>query len=182
MSARISGVDPMLSAKMQNAMNDQINAETFSAYLYLSMVAYFDDLNLSGMAQWMRVQVQEEMTHAMKFFDHMNERGGRVILEAIEKPQAEWDSPLAAFEAALAHEQYITSRINSLVGLAGEENDRASDIFLQWFVTEQVEEEANADDIVRKLKMFGAAPQALYMIDKDLGARVFVPPASAGAA
>lgn len=172
----------MLSAKIQDAMNDQVNAEFFSAYLYLSMAAYFDDLNLTGMAQWMRGQTQEEMLHAMKFFDHINERGGRVTLEALDKPQAEWDSPLAAFEAALAHEQHITGRVNSLVSLAAEENDRATDIFLQWFVSEQVEEEAAADDIVQKLKMFGAAPQALYMIDKDLGSRVFTPPAAGGEA
>jgi len=171
----------MISEKIQQAFNDQINAETHSAYLYWSMVAYFESINLTGFASWMRCQVQEEMVHATKFFDFINERGGRVGLTAIEAPATEWDSPLAAFEAAYTHEQYITGRINDLVQLAREENDHAAEIFLQWFVTEQVEEEASADEVVQQLKLMAGAPGGLFMLDRELGQRVFAPPAAEGA-
>ena len=170
----------MISEKIQQAFNDQINAETHSAYLYWSMVAYFESINLTGFASWMRCQAQEEMVHATKFFDFINERGGRVRLTAIEAPATEWDSPLAAFEAAYTHEQYITGRINDLVKLAREENDHAAEIFLQWFVTEQVEEEASADEVVQQLKLMAGAPGGLFMLDRELGPRVFTPPATEG--
>jgi ferritin len=171
----------MISKKIQQAFNDQINAETHSAYLYWSMVAYFESINLKGFASWMRCQIQEEMVHATKFFDFINERGGRVALTAIESPATEWDSPLAAFEAAYAHEQYITGRIDDLVKLAREENDNAAGIFLQWFVTEQVEEEASADEVVQQLKLMAGAPGGLFMLDRELGQRIFTPPAAQGA-
>lgn len=168
----------MLSEKIQDAMNEQINAELFSSYLYLSMSAYFEAQNFTGMARWMRVQAQEEVVHAMKFFDFINERGGRVVLDTIETPQTEWESPTIAFEAAYAHEQKVTRLINDLVDVAESERDRASMNFLQWYVDEQVEEEASVDEIVNKLKMFGSAPQALYMIDRELQQRSFAAPSA----
>lgn len=161
----------MLSAKMEKALNDQINAELFSSYLYLSMAAFFEDQNLPGSATWMRAQGQEEMVHAMKFFDWINERRGRVTLEAIEKPEFEWSSPLAAFEASFKHEQYITSRINDLMALAIEEKDFATRNMLNWFVDEQVEEESSVDAVVQQLKMIGDSKHGLYIIDRELGGR-----------
>ena len=169
----------MLKKKMLKAMNDQINAEMYSAYLYLSMDAYFQSVSLSGFAAWMRAQAQEEMMHAMKFYEFVNERGGKVTLEAIAKPESTWDSPLAVFEAVLTHEQHVTSLINNLVDLAISEKDHASNIFLQWFVTEQVEEEASASEVVEKLKRIKDNPSGLFMMDAELGRRVFTPPAPA---
>ena len=170
----------MISEKMQQAINEQINAELHSAYLYLSMAAYFQNENLPGFAGWMTAQAQEEMVHAMKFFRFLCERGGRVLLEAIAAPQRQWDSPAAAFEAALAHERYITGRINDLLALARSENDPASEIFLQWYVTEQVEEEASAESVVSRLKLTAGAPGGLFMLDRELGQRTFTPPAGEG--
>ena len=170
----------MIGKKMEKALNDQINAELYSAYLYLSMVAYFESENLPGFATWMRAQTQEEVMHAMKMYDYVNERGGRVILKAIDEPPAKWNSPLAAFEAAYKHEQLVTGRINDLVDLAIEEKDHAANTFLQWFVNEQVEEETSADAVVQQLKMAEGAPGALFMIDREMGQRVFTPPASGG--
>lgn len=161
----------MLSKKMEDALNEQINAETYSAYLYWSMAAYFDSINLSGFAGWMRAQAQEEMSHAVKFYGFVNERGGRVKLAAIEAPPTEWDSPVAVFQATLDHERKVTGLINNLVDMAISEKDHAANAFLQWFVTEQVEEEATADDILRKLTLAGDAPGALLMMDRGLGAR-----------
>ena len=170
----------MISKKIEQAINDQINAELYSAYLYLSMVAYFESVNLSGFATWMKAQTQEEIMHAMKMYDFVNERGGRVILKAIDTPLSEWDSPLAAFEAAYAHEQLVTGRINDLMNLAIEEKDHATNAFLQWFVNEQVEEEMSADNVVQNLKIANEAPGALFMLDRELGQRVFTPPANQG--
>ncbi|MFP3867183.1 MAG: ferritin [Desulfobacteraceae bacterium] len=169
----------MLSPKMQTTLNNQINAELYSSYLYLAMSAYFQSINLAGFAQWMKVQAYEELMHAMKFYDHVNERGGRVLLEPIESPPSHWDSPLATFEAVFEHEQKVTGLIHNLVDLAVEERDHATNIFLQWFVTEQVEEEASAHELVQKLKLAGNSPQALFMLDRQLGARTFLPPATA---
>jgi len=171
----------MIKKKIEKAFNEQINAETHSAYLYWSMVAYFESLNLDGFATWMRVQVQEEMLHATKFFQHIADRQGRVVLTALAAPETQWKSPLAAFQAAYKHEGYITGRINKLMDLAQAESDHAAVAFLQWFVTEQVEEESNADGIVQKLKLIGDRPEALLLLDKELGARTFTPP-PAGAA
>ena len=168
----------MISEKMQDAINEQINAELYSAYLYLAMNAYFESANLPGFANWMRVQTQEELTHAMKLYDYVNERGGRVTLKAIAQPPVEWDSPLAAFEAAYKHEQKVTGLINELVNLAIAQKDHAANTFLQWFVNEQVEEEKSADEIVQKLRLTGEAPAALFMLDQQLGQRVFTPPAT----
>ena len=167
----------MLSQKMQEALNDQINAEYFSSYLYLAMAAHCEAINLDGFANWLRVQTQEEMAHAMKFFGFVLERGGRVELKAIEAPPSQWESPLAIFEATLKHEQYITDRINKLVDLAVAESDHATNAFLQWFVSEQVEEEATADGILQKLKLMADAPGGLFMLDRELAQRTFTPPA-----
>jgi ferritin len=161
----------MLSEQMQDALNGQANAELYSAYLYLSMSAYFQSVNLPGFARWMEVQAQEEVEHGMKLIGHVHERMGRVILAPIEGPPTEWESPLAAFEAAFAHEQKVTGLINDLVALARDEGDNAAEAFLQWFVTEQVEEEASADEIVQKLKLAGDAPGPLLMLDSVLGRR-----------
>lgn len=167
----------MMSQKMQDALNAQINAEWYSAYLYLAMNSYFTSVNLVGMASWMRAQTQEEMFHGSKMYDFVNERGGRAILQAIEQPPANWASPLAVFENSLAHEEKVTSLINVLVDLSMKERDHATTIFLQWFVTEQVEEEANASGIVSKLKMIGQEASSLFALDQELGQRVFTLPA-----
>ncbi|WP_457570628.1 ferritin [Desulfovulcanus sp.] len=166
----------MLSKTMEKALNDQVNAEFYSSYLYLSMSAYFQGLNLSGFASWMKAQAQEELFHAMKFYNYIHERGGKVVLQAIEAPPTEWDSPLAAFEAALAHEQKVTHLINDLVNLAIEEKDHATNNFLQWFVSEQVEEEDSVGEVVNKIKLIGQASGGLFMLDRDLGQRTFTMP------
>ncbi|MEA3400887.1 MAG: ferritin [Armatimonadota bacterium] len=167
----------MIDEGMAGAINDQINAELYSAYIYYSMGAWFEEQNLPGMAQWMKAQTQEEMFHADKFFNYLAERGGRVLMQAIDEPPTEWDSPLAVFEHAYEHEQYVTSRINDLVDLAVELKDHATNQFLQWYVEEQVEEEASADEIVQQLKRIGDSANALYMLDKELSARTFSLPA-----
>ncbi len=161
----------MLNTKMQDALNRQINAELFSGYLYLAMSAYFESAGLPGMAGWMRAQAAEEQLHAMKMFAFVNERDGRVLLEAIEKPKADWDSPLEAFQDAYAHEQKVTGMINGLVDLAVSERDHAANNFLQWFVDEQVEEESTARAICDKLKLVGEHGHALLMMDNELGRR-----------
>jgi len=161
----------MLDKKLLDAMNEQINKELYSAYLYLSMAAYLDSENLSGFAHWMRAQAQEEQEHALKFYDHIYERGGRVTLQAIDEPPAGFESPLAVFEETLAHERKVTGLINNLYAIALEQNDYASQAFLQWFVSEQVEEEDNASRILETLKMVGDKGQALVMLDRELGQR-----------
>lgn len=161
----------MIAKKMQDALNGQINAELYSSYLYLSMVAYFQSLNLPGFANWMRVQAQEEKVHAMKIYDFIIERGGRVMLDEIAKPPGEWKSPLAVFEATYKHEQKVTGLINDLADLAGREKDHATGVFLQWFITEQVEEEKNASEIMGKLQLLKDSAGSMYMLDKELGKR-----------
>jgi ferritin len=170
----------MISKNMEKALNEQINAEMYSAYLYLSMEAYFRSLNFRGFANWMRVQVQEELMHAMKIYDFVDERGGRIILKSIAAPQAEWRSPLAVFEATYKHEQKVTELINELVSLTIKEKDYATNSFLQWFVNEQVEEESSADKIVQQMKMMKEAPGGMFMLDRELGQRVFTPPSAKG--
>lgn len=170
----------MISEKMEEALNEQVNAELYSAYLYLSMEAYFQSVNMRGFASWMRIQTQEELTHAMKIYDFLNQRDGRVILKSIAGPPTEWESPLGAFQAVSEHEQKVTGLINNLVNLANNEKDHATASFLQWFVNEQVEEESSANEVVQKLKMAENAPGALFLIDSELGQRVFTPPAAAG--
>ena len=161
----------MIDGRTQEALNKHANAEFYSSYLYLSMSAYFQSINLTGFAHWMRVQAREELAHAMKFYDHVIERGGRVSLQVVDAPAAQWDSPLAAFEDAYRHEQKVTGLINQLVDDAVQSKDHATNAFLQWFVAEQVEEEASVDAIVQKLKLVGGAPGGLFMIDHHLGER-----------
>jgi|LAHU01.1.fsa_nt_gb ferritin len=169
----------MIQVRMQNALNAQINRELYSSYLYLAMAAFFESVNLQGFANWMKVQAQEELVHAAKLFAYVVDRGGRVTLAAIDAPPAAWTSPLNAFEEAYAHEQKVTGWIGDLVTLAGKEEDYATHNFLQWFVNEQVEEEASADGVVQKLRLVAEAPGGLFMIDRELAARVFTPPPSA---
>lgn len=161
----------MLSKRMEEALNKQINAELYSAYLYLSMAAYFDSISLDGFSHWMKLQAKEETEHAYKIYGYVYERGGAVILEAINKPPTKWDSPLAVFEDAYKHEQKVSEMINNLVAMAREEKDYATENFLQWFVEEQVEEEANADEVVQKLKMVKDSRNGLFMMDGKLGQR-----------
>jgi ferritin len=161
----------MLNKKVQDALNVQINAELYSAYLYLAMTAYFEAENLRGFANWMRVQASEEMIHAMKFYDFVNERNGRVILQPIAAPQSEWNAPLAVFEDAYKHEQEVTGMINRLVDLSVKESDHATQSFLQWFVDEQVEEEANAYNVIQDLKRVAESAHGLFMLDRELGQR-----------
>ncbi|NPU95851.1 MAG: ferritin [Candidatus Omnitrophica bacterium] len=161
----------MLNPKLLNAFNNQINAELYSAYFYLSIAGYFESMNLKGFARWMRVQAQEEAGHAMKFYSYIFDRGGNVSLAAIDAPPGEFASPLAAFEDVLKHEQKVTRMIYDLVDLATAEKDHASNAFLQWFVSEQVEEEATATEVVEKLKMIGDNKNGLFMMDQVLGRR-----------
>ncbi len=161
----------MASKKMIKSLNEQLNKELFSSYLYLSMSAYFEEDNLNGMAAWMRFQSQEEYAHAMKFYDFIHKIGGRVKLAQIDTPKDKWENPLAAFKEAYEHEKFISKSIHEIVDLAMEEKDHAARSFLNWFVDEQVEEEENANLIVEKFKMIGDNKTALYMLDKELGAR-----------
>jgi len=156
---------------MLDALNEQINAELYSAYLYQAMAAHFAAGNLKGFAHWMDLQAKEEQAHARKMYDFLLDRGGRVTLKAIAAPPAEWKSPLAIFEESYAHEQKVTGLIHKLVDLARAENDHAGEVFLAWFVSEQVEEEANASEIVEKLKMIKDHTQGLLMMDGHLGQR-----------
>ncbi len=166
----------MISEKMQSAFLDQINKELYSEYLYLSMKAYFANLNLQGFVNWMDVQIQEEHAHAMGMFDYVIERGGKVTLEAIDKPQCDWQSPYEVFKAILAHEQYVTSRINALADVAQETNDRAAMILINWYIKEQVEEESNVGGVLAQLEMIGNDKHALYALDKELAQRTFTAP------
>ena len=168
----------MISNTMTEALNDQINKELFSSYLYLSMSSYAAHIGLPGVANWFYVQAQEELSHVQKFYHYVNERGGRVVLDAIEKPEFEWDSVLDVFEATYEHEQKVTSLINGLVEVARIENDNATYNFLQWFVSEQVEEEASADAMVQKMKLIGDFGPGIFMLDQEAMQRVFVPPAA----
>jgi len=163
----------MISKKMQDAINKQINAEMYSAYLYLSMSAWCKDKNLDGFAQWFKIQAQEEMTHAMKFYDYVFEQGGFVKLMPIDGPPTQFKSVLEIAKEQLKHEKKVTSLITALVDLARKEKDYATEFMLQWFITEQVEEESNAEEIINKLEMVGEEGQALYMLDKEMGQRQF---------
>lgn len=167
----------MLNDKIAKTLNDQINAELYSSYLYLSMAAYFESTSLSGCANWMRLQAQEELTHAMKIFNYINERGGRCLMEAIGKPQNEWDSPLQVFEHVVEHEQKVTGLINNLVDCAVEERDHATRNFLEWFVAEQVEEEASVGAVCDKMRMVEKDSGGLFALDLELGKRVLSPQA-----
>lgn len=164
----------MLSKKMAEALNGQINKELYSAYLYLSMSAYTDTMGLKGFSNWFYVQYQEETEHAMRIYYYLQEQGEPVKLQAIEQPPVEFDTVLQMFEATLEHERFITKSINDLVDMAMQEKDHATNIFLQWFVTEQVEEEANDNEIIDKLNLIGEQTNALFMLDKELSQRTFV--------
>ena len=161
----------MISKKMAEALNNQVNAEFYSSYLYLQMAAYFAGKNFTGMESWMRLQAAEEYAHAMKFFDYLIEVGADVTLAAIDQPETEWSTQLAVFEAAHKHELHITKLINDLVDVALSEKDHATNIFLQWFVTEQVEEVSTVEEIIQKFKLIGDNNAGLYMLDMELGKR-----------
>lgn len=167
----------MMDEKMVKAINDQINAELYSSYLYFSMAAYFDSINLKGSSSWMMVQTMEEQAHTKKFYDYLSARGGRIVLSEIKVPPSEWKTPLAVFEHVLEHEQMVTGLINSLVDLSLELKDHATNSFLKWYVDEQVEEEESAGEVIQNLKLNSDNPGGLFMIDKELAQRVFVPPA-----
>ena len=170
----------MLDQRMQDAINSQINWELYSGYLYLSMASKFADLGMSGGQNWMTVQYQEELAHARIMFSYVLTRGGRVILEAIDKPESEWPDGLAMFQEALAHEEGVTARIHDMASLALELKDHATYNFLQWFIAEQVEEEETAMDMVQKFKMAGEHPAGLYQLDKELAARIYTRADAAG--
>ncbi len=161
----------MLNEVVQTAINKQINHEFYSSYLYLAISAHFEYINLPGFAHWMHIQSKEETFHATKLFNYVNDRGGRVELEAIGKPATDFGSPLEAFEAALEHEQGVTKMIGELYALAVKENDYPSQVELQWFVQEQVEEEKTARTIIDQLKMIGDHGSALMILDRELAAR-----------
>lgn len=166
----------MIDKKLENAFNDQINKEFYSAYLYLAMKTYFEEMNLKGFVNWFDIQVQEERAHGMGMYDYVHERGGSVVLEAIDKPEVKGSTPLEIFEQVLEHEQYVTSRINALMDVADEVKDRAALSFLNWYIKEQVEEEASVGGVLDTLKLIGDDKKALLLLDKDLATRVFNPP------
>ena len=163
----------MIKDSVRNAINAQMNREFYSANLYLAMAAYFESMNLKGFSAWMQVQAKEEQAHGMKFYGYLVEQGARISMEALPAPAGEWDTPLGAFEHALAHEQKVTAHIHDLMELAMKEGDYATAGFLGWFVKEQVEEEANAGEIVFKMKLASAEKGAvlLYLLDHELGKR-----------
>jgi len=169
----------MISKKMEKALNGQVNKEMYSAYLYMAMSSYSNLIGLKGFANWFMVQYHEEMLHAMKIYEYIGRQGGQTKLMAIKEPPSEWASPLDMFEKTLAHEKFITKSINDLMEVAIAEKDHATQIFLQWYVTEQIEEEENDNEIIGKLKLVGAGPEGsngLFMIDKELGARITTVP------
>ena len=163
----------MISNKMNDALNAQVNAEMFSSYLYLSMSAWCNERSLSGFGNWMRIQAQEELFHGMKIYDYLLERGGQVKLATIDQPSSEWASPLAVIEEVAQHEAKVTGLINDLMEVAIQEKDHASNIFLQWFVEEQVEEESSVGEVLERLKMIGDASAGMFAMDMELGKRVF---------
>ncbi len=165
----------MITKKLNDAMNEQIKNELESYYIYLSMAAYFHSKGLDGMGHYMRVQAHEEMTHAMKFLNHLLDRGGKVVLKDLKQLKTEWKSPLEAFQDAYEHEKFISQKINELMAVAREEKEFASEPLLGWFTNEQVEEEANASKISEQLDMVGADKSGLLMLDRELGARAYPP-------
>jgi len=167
----------MIDKKIEDAINEQINWELYSSYLYMSMASYCESINLKGFSSWMRTQSMEELTHVKRFYDFLTARGGRVILSDIKAPPSEWDSAHAVFDETLAHEQHVTKRINDLMNLAHDIRDHASIGVLQWFVDEQVEEEESVDEVLQSLKLNENNPGGLFIIDKELAQRTFVAPA-----
>ena len=171
----------MINTTVAEALNNQIQAEFYSAYLYLAMSANFEHRNLRGFANWMRVQFQEEQMHALRLYDYLIARGGQVRLQAIDAPPADWDTPEAAFAAVLEHERHVSALINKLVDLAVKQSDHATTAALQWFVNEQVEEEATAEQLLEEVLLVRDNPGGLFMIDRELAGRTFNPPPAAGA-
>lgn len=165
----------MISKKLQDALNKQVNAEIYSAYLYLSMSSYFEEIGLSGFSNWMELQAAEEFSHARRIYRYLYERGGKVTFTSIDTPPAKWDSPKHVFEETCAHEAKVTGMINDLVNLAIDEKDHATNNMLQWFVAEQVEEEATAEEILGKLELVGNEGNGLFMIDREMRLRVLNP-------
>ena len=168
----------MINRNVEKALNSQLNKEFYSSYLYLQMASYFSEKNLDGFANWMKVQAQEEHFHAMKFFDYIISRGGKVELETIEKPESEYESILDVFEKTLNHEVYVTSQINEVYQVAENEKDRATLSFLKWFIDEQVEEESTAENIIANIKLVGCSSDAIFMMDREMANRVFTQPSS----
>ena len=165
----------MLNQSIVDALNEHLNKELYSAYLYQSMSAHSAFIGLPGVANWMDVQAKEESAHAMRIYDYINEHGSKVILKAIEQPETKFESLQEMYDKTLAHEQFITKSINNLVSLARKENDYATEIFLSWYVTEQVEEESNVKTILDKIKLIGGTGNGIFMIDNELASRVFNP-------
>lgn len=166
----------MISEKMATELNEQIREELYSAYLYQAMSSYASFIGLEGVANWFRIQTKEELTHVLRFYNYVGSQGRHAILKGIDEPQATFDSAVAMFEAALEHERHITGRVNHLSNIAVEEKDHATEIFLQWFVSEQVEEEENASRVLAQLKLAGTEGGGLFMIDRELAQRTFNPP------
>ncbi|MBP6467858.1 MAG: ferritin [Fusobacteriaceae bacterium] len=162
----------MLSKKVEKALNDQLNMEYSSAYVYQAMAAYFSDINFSGFAAWMDNQAEEERTHARKIYDYILERGGKVALSEIRAPKSQYKSALEAFEDSLKHEKAVTKSIEKLYVLAKDEKDFGTEVFLQWFITEQIEEESTVESIIDKFKMLEGTNTALYLLNNELGSRV----------
>ncbi|NOZ77887.1 MAG: ferritin [Acidobacteria bacterium] len=169
----------MIQEKIQDALNNQVAAEFYSAHLYLSMSSYLESIDLPGAANWMRIQYREELAHAEKIFDFVIERDGRAILEGFDAPPREWSSALGVFQAAYEHEQKVTAMIEKLVELARELKDYATEVFLQWFISEQVEEEASVKAIVQQLKLVAESKNGRFMIDRELASRTFAPSSGA---
>jgi len=161
----------MIGQKMEQAINEQIKHELYSSYLYLAMANYFEQIHLPGFAHWMSVQAEEERGHAMKFVEHLNDRGGKVVFQALDQPPSEFKGPLDVFQQVQAHEEKVTSLIHALYDTAVQENDKPAQVLLHWFINEQVEEEKNVDLIVHQLKMIGDHPSALFMVDRHLASR-----------
>lgn len=166
----------MIKKEVLDALNNQINAESYSAYMYLSMAAYFEEMGLSGFAHWMKIQYQEEAAHALKFFNYVTERGGKVVLKAIDQVPVEFDGIVDVFEKTLTHECHVTELINNLMNVAIATSDHASQSFFKWFVDEQVEEEANVEKILSTLKLINGQGNGIFMMDREMNQRVFVDP------
>lgn len=169
----------MINKEVLEAINEQINAETYSAYMYLSMSAYFENIGLSGFAHWMKIQYQEEAAHALKFFNYVTERGGKVVLKAVAQVPVDFDGVVDVFEKTLAHEIHVTSLINNLFEVSIKAKDHAAQSFLKWFIDEQVEEEANVEKILATLKLINGQGNGIFMMDRELAQRVFVDPNAA---
>lgn len=169
----------MIKKEVLNALNEQINAESYSAYMYLSMAAYFEHIGLSGFANWMKVQYQEESAHALKFFNYVTERGGKVTLKPIAQVPVDFESIVDVYEKTLVHETNVTELINNLMNVAVAASDHASQSFLKWFIDEQVEEEANVEKILLTLKLINGEGNGIFMMDREFGQRVFVDPNAA---